>query len=321
MASSSLSTSTLLTLTFSTLAYAYKCTEFFVPVTVTAPSFPVLFPPFQNHYQSVAFLDELTARNAASQPSPLGNPKNVTESFQISAEYCTPDGKGNGDVQVLSHGLGFDKSYWNFGGPGSQYNYIQVATDSGYSTLSYSRIGTGKSTKPDPYNIGQGPIEVGVLVELTAKLRAGTLNSCAPKAKGKVLHVGHSFGSILTNGLVVAEPTLSDGIFLTGYSAVGKYSGQFLISTNAHLISENQPKRFAGTSSGYLTWGDELANQYSFFHYPNFDPKVLAEAEATKWPFTVGEFLTIPLVAPAVASAFTGPVMVSTPRFEEDRKP
>lgn len=291
---------------------AFECSTFSTSITITAPSYEPAFPPFQNHYESVAFLNAITANNASSAPSPFAKVVNVTETFDISAEYCEPSGhhpRGE-DVQVLTHGIGFDKSYWNFGGAASEYNYVRAATEAGYATLSYDRIGNGLSTIANPYTIQQAPIELAVLTALTTKLRNGTLDACVPKPSGLVLHVGHSYGSLLTNVLAASAPSLTDGIALTGYSLNSSFQGQFLINSGMHLMKENHPARFANRSTGFLTWPDELANQYSFFAFPFFDPAVLAYVEAHKFPFSLAELLTETLV-PVNASAFTGPALVS----------
>ncbi|KAK3117589.1 hypothetical protein LTR53_000914 [Teratosphaeriaceae sp. CCFEE 6253] len=293
-------------------ATAYRCESFFTNVTVTTLSYQPAFPPFENHYQSVTFLNNLAVRNSSKTVSPFKGAVNITETFSISADYCTPARPRHTspvDVQVLTHGLGFDKSYWDFGGASSQYNYIRTATAAGFATLSYDRIGNGHSSIVDPYAIQQLQIELAVLEALTTKLREGMLASCVPKPTGKVLHVGHSYGSILSHALVAAAPALSDGIVLTGYSTSAAFQGEFLINTGFHLARENQPERFGNCSTGSLTWPDELANQFSFLTYPYFDPAVLAYTEAHKYPFSLGEILTGSVMS-FNASAFTGPVLM-----------
>lgn len=156
------------------LANAYQCKDFFIPITSVAPSYELGFPPLADQLQAVAFLLEITNRDAASAPSPFTGVQNVTLDLEISVRFCEPDpGCEKFDiVQVLTHGLGFDKTYWDFGGTNSSYDYILAATNAGYSTLSYDRIGTGLSSVPDPYTIGQAPIELAVLTTLTEKLRS-----------------------------------------------------------------------------------------------------------------------------------------------------
>ena len=296
----------------------FSCRNFIVPVEVTAPSFEVAFPEFTNQLESVAFLLELTSTSSSSSGSTSlfkGHP-NVTSTFNISARYCSPSNLGSSNknaktVQVLTHGLGFDKSYWSFESMDSDYNYNKYATGAGYSTLSYDRLGTGESSFPDPYNIVQAPMELAVLTTLTEMLREGTLCKENPIPKPeRVLHIGHSFGSFLTNALVAAAPTLSDGIVLTGYSTKSAGEAQWLVSTLFHQAKYDQA-RFSKLSSGYVTWGGTLANQYGFFYYPNFNNSVLEAAEAAKSPFTIGEMITGTLVNSS-APAFKGPVMVST---------
>ena len=183
---------------------------------------------------------------------------------------------------------------------------MQAVLQAGYSTFAYDRLGTGASTKADPYNIVQASVELAILTELTQMLQSGRIDGC--ETHEKYVHVGHSFGSVLTNSLVAVAPHLSDGIILTGYSNNFTFHLPF-ISTTGHLASENQPARFSDLSSGYLTWADKYYNQFSFLSYPYFDPAVLEAAEDNKWPFTVGEIITISAV-PFSATQYKGPVLV-----------
>ena len=54
--------------------------------------------------------------------------------------------------------------------------------------------------------------------------------------------------------------------------------------------------------------GRQVRKQYSFLHYPSFDPAVLEHAESSKFPFTVEEFLTQGALN-YDASTFKGPVL------------
>ena len=85
-----------------------KCINVTIPVTISAESLTLAFPPFQNGYQAEAFIEEVVKRDPSS--SPVSGTKNVTETFSISAQYCVPDTqKKSKTVQILTHGLGFDK--------------------------------------------------------------------------------------------------------------------------------------------------------------------------------------------------------------------
>ena len=87
-----------------------RCTDLTIPVTVTVPSFTLSFPQFQNSYQAISFVQQVVKRDISSNPVALG--PNRTKTFSISAQYCTPTSQRNSKtLQILSHGLGFDKRY------------------------------------------------------------------------------------------------------------------------------------------------------------------------------------------------------------------
>lgn len=295
---------------------AYNCTSFMVHVpidnvTVIVPP----FPPLQNQYEATSFANALTEQLIFPPTSaPSVNLSTLTTTFNISAEYCTPANPGPKapTLQILTHGLGFNRSYWDLYLPGkpndAEYSYVNIATGAGYSTLSWNRLGIEPSTVADPYTEIQAPVELALLAGLTALARAGNLTQ-VPQPQ-KVIHVGHSWGSILSNALAAVAPTLSDGVVLTGYSDIATYQSLFAASTGFRFASHNQPARFPNKtySTGFLTWPDQYANQYSFLEYPYFDPAVLAFAEATKYPFTVGEFLSAGAI-PSQAPNFKGPVL------------
>ena len=296
-------------------APAYSCKSFFVKVpianvTQVIPPFPF---PLPDGYAVTSFANAATYRD----PAPV-NPKlqNFTGTFNISVEYCTPNQKGPkaSTIQFLTHGLGFDKKYWDFRLPSAskntQYSYITTALANGYSTFSWDRLGCGLSSVPDPYLVVQAPIELTVLATLTGILRQGGLKGEGIAPPKKVIHVGHSWGSELSNALAALPQgnELSDGLILTAFSHQFQYGNYFIAASSLHLASTNQPARFGNRSTGYVTWGDKFANQYSFLEYPYFDPAVLDYAESTKFPMTIGELLTQGALN-YNASTFKGPVL------------
>lgn len=290
----------------------YNCTSFMVRVpidNVTLIDPP--FAPFPDQYAATSFANFVTLRTPSV---PQVNLSSLTTTFNISAEYCTPAvaGPNSSTLQILTHGLGFNRSYWDFYLPNAtndaEYSYINRITGAGYSTLSWNRLGIEPSTIADPYKHIQAPVELATLVSLTLLARAGNISQ-VPIPK-KVVHVGHSWGSVLSLGLASVAPQLTDGVVLTGFSGVNQYQLLFVASSSFHIASENAPKRFPAKqySTGYLTWADKAANQYAFLEYPYFDPAVLDRAEATKYPFTIGEFLSISAI-PSTAPNFKGPVL------------
>lgn len=305
-------------------AAAYKCIDFLVPMSLEAPSLQPNFAPFNNQLEAVDFLSNITASNAADLIPPYGESRNVDVNITLAVQYCTPDSAsfhscvdaptqstGN-NVQILSSGISFDHSYWFFGGPHSQYNYVKAATEIGYSTLSYDRIGTGKSTKANPYTLQQTGVHVEILKTLTSHLRDGNLSMYAkqpiPKP-AKIVHVGHSYGSTYTAMLARMYPSITDGIVLTGFGTNASWQRDWQIGQGMHIASEQDPHRFREyNSTGFVTWPDTVALQYLFFHYPRFSLEVLTETERNKWPYGIGEI--VPPVGAEVAAHYTGPVLV-----------
>ena len=176
-----------------------------------------------------------------------------------------------------------------------------------YATLSYDRLGIGMSSHGEPLDEIQASLEIAVLAELTMMLRNGSFPSLG-QPFSKVIHVGHSFGSAQTYGLVSLDPTLSDGIVLTGFSMNASFVGLFF--AGGKFVLANSISALAVYPNGYLAAPDTEAVYFNFF-YPNyFDPALLVLAAATGEPVTVGELLTLgsaPLVNP-----YSGPVLVFT---------
>jgi pimeloyl-ACP methyl ester carboxylesterase len=232
---------------------------------------------------------------------------------------------------------------------------VDTAVDTyGYSTLALDRFGISQSTHGDPISEVQAPAELAALVAVTLKLKAGGI-SCIP-APQKVVHVGHSFGSLLTFALISFFPTVSDGAILTGFSGATQFLPITLAGWDFVSAAANQPLRFGSASpsilnkivnlkasvaelvkfdlldlvaapakgekqtplpSGYLTWGNLGANQFTFLTPPFYDPAFATVLEQTKQPVTMGELLTIGAAPPFGAQEFAGPVLVLTGQFDQ----
>ena len=291
----------------------YTCHPFTLPIPVNNVTTIVPpFPPIENAYQATYYANLFTKRGA---PTPQVNFTTLTKTFNISGQVCTPN-RANANTSTLhiaTHGLGFNQSYWDFYLPSNksdtQYSYISAATSYGYTVLTYNRLGIFPSAIADPDTEVQATVEAALLIALTTVARQGKVPGL-PKPPAKIIHVGHSFGSQLSLALAALAPSLSDGLVLTGFSDTTAFAGNFLASTSFHLISQNQPSRFGNRTyaGGYLTWGDAQANQYAFLAYPNFDPSVLQYAESAKYPFTLGELLSMGAL-PTKALKFAGPVL------------
>lgn len=227
----------------------------------------------------------------------------VSGTYDLATTYCAPAGGAPDVVQLLTHGIGFDRSYWDVPYNNYNYSYSNVAVDHyGYSTFSWDRLGIGMSQHGEPVNEIQAFLEVEALKALTDKLRAGSIPG-APSFK-KVVHVGHSFGSEHTYLLTAKYPGSSDGIALTGFSQNGSFVPFF-------ELGGNFVGGVKGYVNGYLGAGDQSGVQTNFFSPGDFDPNILPFAFNTGQPVTIGELLTIGGET-GTPNTFPGPVFIIT---------
>ncbi|KAK8089064.1 hypothetical protein PG997_004025 [Apiospora hydei] len=231
----------------------------------------------------------------------------VGGNYSIAATYCEPDCRPGKTVQVLTHGIAFDRSYWDFPVNNYNYSYVNQAVDRGHSAFFFDRLGLGQSSRGEPVNEIQSWLEVSALYALTTMIRENRIPEIKAKFD-KIVHVGHSFGSIQTYGLVAAYPDSSDGIVLTGFSQAA-FLPYFLLGNN--FVSANTIPALVAYPVGYLAASSVSGAQIGFFSPGQFDPWVLQAAAATGQPVTVGELLTVGGPS-SPKNAFRGPVFVVT---------
>jgi pimeloyl-ACP methyl ester carboxylesterase len=126
----------------------------------------------------------------------MGGKHTVSGTYSISSKLCFPTSASPNSslIQILTHGVGFDKSYWGFFS--SEYSYQDAAALADCTTFSYDRLGIGASSHPDPIQDVQAPLEIAIAHQLIQKLRSGTI---ASTSFSHIVGVGHSLGSELTN--------------------------------------------------------------------------------------------------------------------------
>ncbi|KAF4342352.1 hypothetical protein FBEOM_3759 [Fusarium beomiforme] len=290
-------------------ATARKCTNITVPVHLTSKNavFTIEAP--------LAGIDVTSfAVNVSRQGTP-SFPEQVTKGFTtisglytLAATYCEPDYGPGKELQIMTHGIGFDRSYWDF--PYNNYNYSYVARavdEHGYSTLTWDRLGVGSSSKGNPVTEIQSYLEIAALKALTKKAREGTLG--VRRKYSKVVHLGHSFGSVITYALANESPELTDAIVLTGFSQATAYLPLFAVGSNFVPITTT-PLRHK-YPKGYIAVASTVGVQIVFFSEGDFDPKLLQVAYETAQPVTPGEILS--LGAPASKNnSYPGPVQIVT---------
>lgn len=127
---------------------AKSCQDYKIPVTVTSENL-VFGPRFADNFDLVDFVTDLNSRTASTKFNPFTGRENQTGSYTISATFCSPrddDAPKKDTILLLSHGVNFDRSYWNPGIHPEKYSFVDFAIGKGYSTFFYDRLGVGEST-------------------------------------------------------------------------------------------------------------------------------------------------------------------------------
>lgn len=287
-------------------ALARNCQNLTIPVHITAANTDLGddFPTPQNDVEFTDFFlsNQPHGRQPPDPTTPPPKTRNVTGDYELAATYCEPSPGTPKVLQVLTHGIGFDRSYWDFAYRDYEYSYVNHALARGYATLAWDRLGLGESTRLDPVREVQLPLEVEALRELTRLLRAGSVDlKPGPNANAddgattrpfdKIVHVGHSLGSSVVYALAALDKTALDGIVLTGWSTVTDFMAAGFIGLH---LEQAAPKggHLAGYDPGYVVVGDVTALHTDFFAPGAYDPDILEPAYVATQPTTVGEIAT-----------------------------
>ena len=93
-------------------ALAKQCMNFTVPVDISARNGVFNLPTLQSNLDATTFAQNLTNIRANFTKASLLDYTTVTGKYMISVKFCTPDNDNgqNPTVQVLTHGIGFDKT-------------------------------------------------------------------------------------------------------------------------------------------------------------------------------------------------------------------
>ena len=126
---------------------------------------------------------------------------------------------------------------------------------------------------------------------------SGDIYEHAPSATDKtefksVVHVGHSFGSFLSNALITVHPELSDAAILTGFIPMS-HQNILLTAFGPDFARTNDPERFGDRPDGYFVPALDIDVQTQFLSQERngkggFAPELLVLANDTKQPATTG---------------------------------
>lgn len=298
---------------FKTLALTYyppnaDCRDYLIPVDVEWDKLKFNATKWESNDELQDFLSVATTREPGpNYPSPLGPSTKINATYQIAATFCSPKrvSEKAKTVIVATHGIAAARNHWNSAFEPDNYNFVQFATNQGYSVFFYDRLGCGASEKISGFD-AQINTAIAVLQRLAGFVREGKYTGKIGKPR-KVALMGFSFGSFTTHGAISLSPKLADAVILTavGFNKTGLNINGLVRSFAPRVAKLQNPALYGDRDSGYLTWVDRHAQILNYFKRPNYDDVAVDFAEAAKEPFSVAEFLTL-LAGPQDVSQFTG---------------
>lgn len=93
-------------------AAAKKCLNVTVPVDIAARTAVFDLPVPQSNADATAFVSNLTQQGRNFTDLVLTGYQNTAGKYQISTQYCVPsvNNVSHPTLQILTHGIGFDKT-------------------------------------------------------------------------------------------------------------------------------------------------------------------------------------------------------------------
>jgi pimeloyl-ACP methyl ester carboxylesterase len=189
-------------------------------------------------------------------------------------------------VPLLIHGATYDHSYWDFGTiDGIDYSYAREVAAAGFPTFALDEIGAGASS-----HAPSSAITIQIAAYVAHQVIQGLLDgSIGPTRFGKVMEVGHSFGSMTT---IEEAATYRDvaGAVITGNTHMNPAFSS-IVQADQYPAIEDPTFAARGLDDGYLTTKPGTRGRL-FYNEADADPNVIAADEARKDVFSATEFAT-----------------------------
>lgn len=209
--------------------------------------------------------------------------------YEVSGTLCRRGRRAGTTVQLLLHGLVYDRRYWDA--------YVDRATAAGHATFAVDRVGYGRSGHPPAADVD---IHSGAFV-------AHQLVQALRERFPKVILAGHSYGS--STALLEASTYGDvDALLITGALHETNPDGFALFET--HPAQDDPKFADAGLPAGYRTTQPGTRAPL-FLDTGNVAPGVVELDEARKETFTEAELATLPdALAPEVSQRIRVPVLI-----------
>ncbi|KAI9164123.1 hypothetical protein HJFPF1_05760 [Paramyrothecium foliicola] len=247
-----------------------QCSEISLDILATAEN--LVWYPTPDLGDESAVLDFYYAGFNGTGPPAVAT-QTISQNYTMHGTYCQPIVQNNLDtLQVLVHGISYNKSMWSGLGFGPQYDWHIFANSQGYHTLAIDRLAHGSNTHfPNPLEVIQGPMLVESLHEIIHIAR-NQFNNPLGRTFSRIALISHSYGGWVATGLVADHPTDVDALVLTGFSNTPNHT----VLANAKLRSAARvaPERFAHLSLGHITLEDQAEREASFYDPGGYDTAI-----------------------------------------------
>lgn len=100
----------LVSLLLAGFATARTCTNVTIPVDISSRQGLFKSVPAEGNLDTQAFAQAFTQQGRNYSDLLLEGYQTLKGSYKISAQFCRPDNGAGSTVQLLSHGIGFDKT-------------------------------------------------------------------------------------------------------------------------------------------------------------------------------------------------------------------
>ncbi|KAJ5735705.1 uncharacterized protein N7483_000830 [Penicillium malachiteum] len=286
------------------------CVAGLISVPATSVNTKILLDEPANQTVVTEIIQENFQASSTISDRTDGGNVNISGTYNIEATLCVPKHNPEAStIQILSHGIGLDQSYWDIA---TGYSYVDSAANAGYATLAYNRLGVGASDHPDAIQVVQAPMDVAILHGITSLLRSGSIGT---QAYSTVIGTGHSYGSIIQLGQNVKYPQDVNATVITSFTTNFDYLPYTVFANNPAIANQVDGKRFENLSNGYLITDTSISFQLPFFRWPYFDTEIYQNQYEARNTYTVGQQLTLSGIV-AVASSYTGPVSVVVGQYD-----
>jgi len=230
---------------------------------------------------------------------------------QIAGTLCYAGDRVPRIVQLLVHGAGYDRHYWDWPVHNATYSYVNCATAWGYATFAFDRIGNGHSTHP-PGLQGNLTSNLATMHQVVQALRRGALGW---PPFPHVVYVGHSVGAQLAWPYVSVYQDV-DAVIIGSTAHHPSVSGTLRLLQDSYPAHQDPQFAHAGLDHDYLT-SQPGTRGAGFYHVSAADPAIIASDEYRKGTTTNGELRTIlPLKRTMVSRGIQVPTLLAMGEFD-----